>query len=110
MTETALKGKYFNLFKHLLEADSRTDELEFSEDGGTCNFDAPMLTLPRWNADSVRKTAELAGWHAWKYYGSTWIFSFPTTGQGNRRTRRAEALERELRNFGYKTGVYYQMD
>ena len=112
MTETVkpLRGKYFNLFVNLLEADRITDSLEETEDGGTCNFDALMLDLPRWKADNVREAAKKANWNAWKYYGSTWIFSFPTTGQGNRRTRRAEALAKELGDRGYKTGVYYQMD
>lgn len=112
MNETVkpLKGKYERLRNDLLEVNRNTFALESTEDNGTCNFDAPCVTLPRWNADNVRRAAEMAGWHAWKWYGSTWILSFPTSGQGNRRTRRAEALYNQLSNRGYDMGMYYAMD
>jgi len=112
MNETVkpLKGKYERLYYDLINAKITTHYLETSEDGGTCNFDAPTITLPRWNENGIRKAAEDAGLRAWKWYGSTWILSFPTSGQGNRRTRRAEAIKDELAKNGYNVGMYYQMD
>ena len=110
MTEITLKGKYEHLYSALLGAKIMTEHLESTEDGGTCNFDAPTIKFPRWKADNIRRAAEEAGFHAWKWYGSTWILSFPTSGQGNRRTRRAEAIKDELWKSGYEVGMYYAMD
>ena len=83
------------------------------EDGGTCNFDAPAIALPRWNEAKVKAAAEAAGTgcYSWKLFGEK-LFVFPIRagGQGNSRTRAAEAAERSLKADGYNATMYYQMD
>lgn len=41
-----------------------------------------------------------------KYY----IFSIPFGGQGNARTRQAEAMAQVMKAAGYDASVYYQID
>lgn len=47
-------------------------------------------------------------------YGRMWSGSYmvdiPLQGQGNRRTRMAEAACKALRNSGYEAYMYYQCD
>ena len=83
------------------------------EDGGTCNFDAPAIALPRWKEEEVKAAARAAGvgCYTWKLYREK-LFVFPLRigGQGNSRTRAAEAAEKSLRADGYEATMYYQMD
>ena len=83
------------------------------EDGGTCNFDAPAIALPRWKEEEVKAAARAAGvgCFTWKFYPEK-LFVFPLRigGQGNSRTRAAEAAERSLKADGYNATMYYQMD
>ena len=112
--EAPLTGKYAKLRDDLLAAYAETDHLERTEDGGTCNFDAPVLELERWNAAKIEQAAKEAGGYARKWtYGSRtigWIFSPNSSGQGNRRTRRAEAISNAMSARGYSASMYYQMD
>jgi len=109
-----LTGKYAKLRDDLLAAYAETVGEEETEDGGTCNFDSPVLHLPKWNADKVKQAVEEAGGHAFKWtergrlFG--WVISPNSSGQGNRRSRRAEAISEALKKRGYDTGMYYQMD
>lgn len=41
---------------------------------------------------------------------NSYIFPVPGTGQGNSRTAAAEAAGDYLKELGYDTGMYYQMD
>ena len=83
------------------------------EDGGTCNFDAPALVLPRWNEELTKAAARAAGvgCFTWKLYREK-LFVFPLRigGQGNSRTRAAEAAAESLKADGYNATMYYQMD
>ena len=109
-----LTGKYAKLRDGLKAALAETEYLEATEDGGTCNFDSPVLNLPRWNGAKIEQAAEEAGYSASKWeWGSKvmgWIFSMSTSGQGNRRTRRAEAISKAMAAKGYSASMYYQMD
>jgi len=109
-----LKGKYAKLRDDLKAALEETAYLETTDDGGTCNFDSPVLELPRWDADKVIQAAEEAGSSTFKWTaGSTvlgWVFNPRSSGQGNRRTRRAEAISKALATKGYSASMYYQMD
>lgn len=84
------------------------------DDGGTCNFDSPSITLPRWREADVNACAEAAGLScfAWNSYGGKrWVFSVPgPCGQGNCRTTMAEAMTEALKAAGYDAFTYYQMD
>lgn len=112
--DAPLTGKYAKLRDDLLFAYKETEHLEQTEDGGTCNFDAPVLRLPRWDAGKIKQAAQEAGGNVFKWTerGSVigWVFSPRSSGMGNRRTRRAEAIRDVLKRMGYDTGMYYQMD
>lgn len=83
------------------------------EDGGTCNFDAPMIPATKWNQKLIELSAKEAGIRVFdtricrhKYY----IFSIPFCGQGNARTRQAEAMAQTMKAAGYDASVFYQID
>lgn len=84
------------------------------EDGGTCNFDSPSIALPRWKVAEVEACAKAAGlscysWKSWS--GKRWVFTVPgPCGQGNCRSRMAEAMTAALSSFGFDAVTYYQMD
>ena len=84
------------------------------EDGGTCNFDAPALDLPGWRPQDVELVARAAGTtvFAWRLYKTRrWVFGVPhPCGQGNLRSRMAEAMTRSLAANGYAATEYCQMD
>ena len=108
-----LTGKYKKLrddLKIALEIARRADK---GEDGGTCNFDAPAIILPRWIEKKVIQAAKEAGTSAFKWdgFGQTkYVFGTPTHAQGNRNTRVAEAMESALSSLGYETFLYQAMD
>lgn len=109
-----LKGKYAKLRDDLIAAYAETEYLEQTEDGGTCNFDAPVLHLDRWNAKKIKQAAEEAGSGAFRWtcgkFMMGWVFATKSSGQANRRTRRAEAISDALKAKGYDASVYYAMD
>ena len=86
-------------------------EHQGTDDGGTCNFDAPTICLRGWNRKMVEAAAVAAGGSCsfWSSFGS-YIFPVPGTGQGNSRTAAAEATNDYLEAHGYDAGVYYQID
>lgn len=85
-----------------------------NEDGGACNFDSPSIALPRWKMAEVEACAKAAGlscysWKSWS--GKRWVFTVPgPCGQGNCRSRMAEAMTAALSSFGFDAVTYYQMD
>jgi len=87
-----------------------------TEDGGTCNFDAPVLLLPttgkgcRTAKRVAKETIEAAGLDSFEWRKNALVIQIHCGGQGASRTRSAEAFERELRARGYETTMYYQMD
>lgn len=108
-----LTGKYAKLRDDLLTAYAETEHIEQTEDGGTCNFDSPALKLPRWNSKKIKQAAEEAGCGAWKWelWGNArWVISFRSSGQANRRSRRADALVEALSGMGYDCTEYCAMD
>ena len=83
-------------------------------DGGTCNFDAPALRLPGIREKFLAECAAEAGLSVspfeW-FSGRRWFWVMvPLHGQGNRRTRMAEAACRRLKELGVNAVMYYQMD
>ena len=89
------------------------------EDDGTCNLDSPAIRLERWPEKKIQACAAEAGVgldsFSW-FGGRRWHFvSTPHGGQGNLRTRCAEAAGQSLANdldgvAGVTTMMYYQMD
>lgn len=85
-------------------------------DGGTCNFDSPALSVPEgMKFDQVKACCAAAGVHcfSWKPLGTgpkLAVIGCHGVGQGNRRTEGAEAACKFLQSRGYDCGMYYQMD
>lgn len=110
----ALTGKYKKLAEDLKRArDSALRKCARVDDGGTCNFDAPALYLPRWNGELVKAAAKAAGVGAfkWESFGPVkWVFTTRSGAQGNKNSAVAEYMMRELERAGYSGLVYAQMD
>lgn len=109
-----LTGKYAKLrddllavYKIGLEAANKTD------DGGTCNHDAPALFLPRWNNAKLEQACREAGCGCfkWRLFGTAMtVISFRTPGQANKRADAAEAMTKALKEMGYDAYLYCQAD
>jgi len=104
---------YAKLTKDLKEAKASAIALGLtdSEDGGTCNFDTPVLIVKGARLDFLKKAAANAGvnisrWESGYYH----IYGDFLWGQGNLRTRMAEAFAKSLSDNGWKAYVYYAMD
>ena len=85
------------------------------DDGGTCNFDAPMLDyrasgIPLREAKQAIADAGLSCYEYRMYGEKALVICGCQHGQGNRRTVMAEAFSRALKAQGYVCGMYYQMD
>lgn len=105
--------KYEALTAALKRAKKAAEAYRSSEDGGTCNFDSPCLTSWRGMKKSLVvdaiKAAGLDAWD-WNFCGVHLVICGGTCGQGNRRSRMAEAMAKSLCDDGYDAGMYYQMD
>ncbi len=97
------------------------------DDGGTCNFDSPVLDfsacgLKKAAAEKIIADADLScyDWRPFKSHRGEdgKLIKAPTylvivgfqRGQGFLRTRMAEAFCNSLNNDGIESGMYYQMD
>lgn len=109
-----LKGKYAKLAEDLRAAleCGMAAERENPEDGGTCNFDAASICLPRWRKELVKQAAKEAGTvcRTWNCAGTRYVFQPRTKGQANARCRNAKAMTRALHEMGYDAMCYYAMD
>ena len=86
-----------------------------SDDGGTCNFDAPALRFDRMPRAKQREEIEAAcqplnGFWTKRYRTSLFVFGPGCGGQGNSRTRAAEAMVLHLEGKGYEMTTWYQAD
>lgn len=88
---------------------AREESMKFaeSEDGGSCNFDTPTLSLKATKAQLTGLPVSKIDYGLWK---GDWFVNLPLYGMGNRRTRMAEAIAKSLRESGYSASVYYQLD
>lgn len=82
------------------------------EDGGTCNFDAPSISLPRWQSAKVKQACKEAGCGCfeWKSFGRRWVISFRIAGQAYKRETAAEAMTKALADMGYDALTYCAID
>jgi hypothetical protein len=90
-----------------------------TEDGGTCNFDSPAFRIERARKADIAAAAETAGIRVSEFHwfgGQKWFWLCTTVhGQGNLRTRMAEAACKVLKAAegqikGLQVSMYYQMD
>ena len=101
---------YDKLEADICKADIAARSVTNREDWGTCNFDTPVIKLDR---ASKSKLAELdwavepVGPGLWR----GWYFVFVTLdGQGNLRTRMAQAAAKSLNESGWEASVFYEAD
>ena len=83
-------------------------------DGGTCNFDTPVIQFLGIRETFVRECAAAAGIEASPFDwlgGRRFFFIFvPLHGQANRLSIMAEAACRRLKALGLPAGMYCQAD
>lgn len=80
-----------------------------TEDGGTSNFDTCYIRLciPK----RLRDKSQLHFYKGWGLFRDSWsIQELPAHGQGNMRTRMAEAAAKSLCAAGYNATVRYEID
>lgn len=94
------------------KADEAAIKADPIDDGGTCNFDGPVIKLP----EGIKKKdlegcsfriEPISSKGLWK--GWYWVY-ITQYGQANRRTTMAEAAAKSLEESGIEASVYYQMD
>ena len=114
MKETIKTKKELNeLNQALINAVNATAMLDDTEDGGTCNLDMVTLKikipkkLTQYISVKLEKMLARDWGRLWKGY---YLVDIPLSGQGNRRTRMAEAACQALKDAGYDAQVYYQCD
>lgn len=114
---TINKNTTLEFSNHLMWAQQDAFEAENlnNEDGGTCNFDTVVLKTKGIPAKVLQEVTELTGIKFGKITGSRFwkcchFIWFETHGQGNLRTRMAEAAYKTLKELGYEVNMYYQMD
>ena len=114
MKETVkTKGELNELNQALLNAVNAAAMLDNTEDGGTCNFDEVTLKIKipkkfiQYISVKLEKMLTRDWGRLWKGY---YLVDIPLSGQGNRRTRMAEAACQALKAAGYDAQVYYQCD
>lgn len=83
-----------------------------TEDGGSCNFDSLAIKVK-----ATEKQMKQLDWYTYKWGtrdrndGKTWyVILLNYCGQGNCRSRMAEAACKSMREQGYEATVYYQLD
>lgn len=113
--------KYAELIEALQKARAKATEAGLlSDDGGTCNFDSPVLYMPKGTRETtmdkigLRAGVSFMKWESRPFASgdrSAWlIFGDFMNGQGNRRSRIAEAFAASLKADGIESDVYFQMD
>ena len=104
---------YEKLAKDLATAkhDTMLAIMNDNDDGGTCNFDTPILLIKGARMDKLEEAAASAGVRISKWgSGCYHIYGNFLCGQGNLRTKCAETFAKSLESNGWKTYVCYAMD
>lgn len=97
----------------LINAVNAAAMLDNTEDGGTCNLDMVTLKikipkkLTQYISVKLEKMLTRDWGRLWKGY---YLVDIPLSGQGNRRTRMAEAACESLKAAGYNAMMFYQCD
>lgn len=102
-----------NLKNTLIRAKEAALKFAGIEDGGTCNFDCPMIRLYRWKQAEIEEAFSGAGL---RYFDTTiygtkyYVICGGTYGIANKRTAMAEEMYRIIKEAGFDAAMYYQMD
>lgn len=90
----------------LCEAEKTAQKFLESEDGGTCNFDTPVVEI----IGCTIKEINSMDYNVEKFKNNWYFVNIGLSGQGNRRTRMAESISKSLIESGFNSYVFYQMD
>lgn len=104
MTKNELK----EMATAMIQANNYALEYASVNDGGSCNFDHPIIKINR----LTKKQAEQLPLRVYKCYGGGgwWGVNCALHGQAMRRTAMAEAFAKKMNELGYTCSVYYMMD
>lgn len=108
--------KYEKLKEALLEAINAAQKAKTEDDGGTCNFDSPVLLYQKMGYQKAKAISviESVGLSAFAPSSTYWkgclVLSGMTIGQGNCRSNMAEAFSKSLKESGIESGMWYEMD
>lgn len=110
-----MTDKYIELTNALIKAKEAAQVYANTEDGGTCNFDSPVIDYREMHMSKAKaaEAIKAAGLRCfeWKSWGGIrLVICGIGYGQGNRNTRMAEAAYESLKNSGISASMYYQMD
>lgn len=107
-----LTGKYAKLRDDLIKAHAiALDAAAQVEDGGTCNFDAPSLLLPRWQSAKVKQACEEAGGDYFRWgYSKRYVICLRLPGQAKKRETAAKSMTKALTAMGYDALTYCAID
>jgi hypothetical protein len=110
-----MDNKYAKLTAALKKARDAAQLYANTEDGGTCNFDSPAIDyramhMSKAKTEEAIKAAGLRSFEWNSYGGKRLVICGIGAGQGNRRTRMAEAAYESLKADGMEACMYYQMD
>lgn len=97
----------------LLRAEAHALSYSDVNDDGTCNFDTPQIFLKGWKPEEVQQAFDGAMLNCdIQKSGRNLVVDIRgcTKGQASRRTQMAEAVRDSLKEDGYESYVYYQMD
>ena len=110
-----MNNKYVELTKALKKAKEAAQAYANTEDGGTCNFDSPAIDYQEMHMSKAKAEEAITAaglscfeWNSWA--GKRLVVCGIGSGQGNRRTRMAEAAYESLKADGIAATMYYQMD
>ena len=104
---------YSKLTADLKIAKEVAEKAAKGEDGGSCNYDCLCLRVPRAREEKVLDAIKKAGlWclHKSQWFGPCYLISPGKCGQANSRYRAVEAMYKAMKEAGWNTGIYYQMD
>ena len=106
-----MNNKYVELTKALKKAKEAAQAYANTEDGGTCNFDSPAIDYREMHMSKAKAEEAItaAGLSCFEW-NRRFVVCGIGSGQGNRRTRMAEAAYESLKADGIAATMYYQMD
>ena len=94
----------------LLKAIAEAEKFSQVDDGGTSNFDTPVIRLEDWQESEIREAFLLTGLYPDVEKDGIVAILRACLGQGFRRTAMAKAFRDSLRASGYTSYVHYKMD
>ena len=94
----------------LLKAVAEAEQHSQDDDGGTSNFDTPVINLKGWKELEIREAFLLTGLYPDIEKNGIVNILRACLGQGFRRTAMAEAFRDSLKASGYTAYVNYIID